>query len=705
MKSFDYHTVETVDWSTFSEPEIRVMRYACICSDESLLEEYADSDEKHALEMLKNRFRLHSDDDKGSAGQPFREYMIQKLNPTLKNCSPLLDRMWNSFDPENKCNLSKYKKMIPVFLQAHVLFTEDNYADCAFRAASIMRICYERLHEALVLAEYAAEIREAHENYKGAAEAYQLLSAIFCDLNQWEEATDSTVHVYELDCFRMEEIDLHSLFEDYFQMGFASKYGTAKPQPFYHAAMYVAAILLYRTLPGLESYLRENNLLATIYVDPKEDKAALPLLLDQTQFFSVDSAFSNLGIEKKLSELSVKEHRHAFSKEHFKTYLHILHYLSVHANDEMEACVLETTDDFLYSFHNFICTLNNNDKLRTWFASIAEIRQALFPDKSRAIEISNIAIQWQNAANRADSIEEKRKALETGWNYALQSLEEADKKAPEETVFALMLLADLSLDILESGQEASKAEEAEKYARRAVEACKHLHSEPPKMASLRLRLHEKGIDLPEHPEPEEADPEAIRKLFCQTDARRDWYLERERKRKMEVLEQYEFELSLWNLLTTYSNNVDCFDQALMSHLTFPNLYGRAQVKAAEDCNWISGQKAQIEAHPGEDLLLPYHIEKYFDSIERNAIRCNSCGEILESSGYQYIDHERKICSCGACGIDGSPSRMLVRFTPSPSKKYYTELSITTKDTDRILAVAAIDALLSQVDEDEIYFDD
>ena len=36
------------------------------------------------------------------------------------------------------------------------------------------------------------------------------------------------------------------------------------------------------------------------------------------------------------------------------------------------------------------------------------------------------------------------------------------------------------------------------------------------------------------------------------------------------------------------------------------------------------------------------------NIKRNAIRCNKCGEIIESAD----THDCKFCRCGAVGVDG-----------------------------------------------------
>lgn len=40
--------------------------------------------------------------------------------------------------------------------------------------------------------------------------------------------------------------------------------------------------------------------------------------------------------------------------------------------------------------------------------------------------------------------------------------------------------------------------------------------------------------------------------------------------------------------------------------------------------------------------------RHFRIIRRNAIRCNICGDEIESK----FRHDYVICSCGACAVDG-----------------------------------------------------
>lgn len=55
-------------------------------------------------------------------------------------------------------------------------------------------------------------------------------------------------------------------------------------------------------------------------------------------------------------------------------------------------------------------------------------------------------------------------------------------------------------------------------------------------------------------------------------------------------------------------------------------------------------------------------------ILRNAIKCNLCGDVIESKGR----HDYVTCSCGAVAVDGGHSYLRRTFTNSP--KDYTELS-------------------------------
>lgn len=56
-------------------------------------------------------------------------------------------------------------------------------------------------------------------------------------------------------------------------------------------------------------------------------------------------------------------------------------------------------------------------------------------------------------------------------------------------------------------------------------------------------------------------------------------------------------------------------------------------------------------------------------IIRNAIRCNICNDVIESKRV----HEYKVCSCGACGVDGGHEYLRRTFR---EKGCFTELSVT-----------------------------
>ena len=59
-------------------------------------------------------------------------------------------------------------------------------------------------------------------------------------------------------------------------------------------------------------------------------------------------------------------------------------------------------------------------------------------------------------------------------------------------------------------------------------------------------------------------------------------------------------------------------------------------------------------------------------IIKNAIRCNLCGDEIEStSRHQYVT-----CSCGACAVDGGLDYLRRSFK---EKDCYTELSVTEEE--------------------------
>lgn len=61
-------------------------------------------------------------------------------------------------------------------------------------------------------------------------------------------------------------------------------------------------------------------------------------------------------------------------------------------------------------------------------------------------------------------------------------------------------------------------------------------------------------------------------------------------------------------------------------------------------------------------------------IIKNAIRCNICGDEIESTYRQ--DYVR--CSCGACAVDGGHDYLRRTFK---DKESYTELSVVEDDSD------------------------
>ena len=59
-------------------------------------------------------------------------------------------------------------------------------------------------------------------------------------------------------------------------------------------------------------------------------------------------------------------------------------------------------------------------------------------------------------------------------------------------------------------------------------------------------------------------------------------------------------------------------------------------------------------------------------ILKNAIRCNLCGDVIESNNR----HDHVTCSCGACAVDGGHDYLRRSFK---DKDCYIELSVVEED--------------------------
>jgi len=62
-------------------------------------------------------------------------------------------------------------------------------------------------------------------------------------------------------------------------------------------------------------------------------------------------------------------------------------------------------------------------------------------------------------------------------------------------------------------------------------------------------------------------------------------------------------------------------------------------------------------------------------IIRNAIRCNICGDEIESTSR----HDYVRCSCGACAVDGGHDYLRRTFR---DKDCFTELSVQEQEEQR-----------------------
>lgn len=59
-------------------------------------------------------------------------------------------------------------------------------------------------------------------------------------------------------------------------------------------------------------------------------------------------------------------------------------------------------------------------------------------------------------------------------------------------------------------------------------------------------------------------------------------------------------------------------------------------------------------------------------IIKNAIKCRKCGDVIESTS----THDLKICSCGACAVDGGHEYLR---RSAPSLNVFIDLSVVKLD--------------------------
>ena len=62
----------------------------------------------------------------------------------------------------------------------------------------------------------------------------------------------------------------------------------------------------------------------------------------------------------------------------------------------------------------------------------------------------------------------------------------------------------------------------------------------------------------------------------------------------------------------------------------------------------------------------------YKKILKNAVRCNICGDIIESQSV----HDFKTCSCGAVSVDGGLNHLSRTYK---SRDVFTELSVTVDE--------------------------
>lgn len=675
--------------ANLNEVQKRVMCQASLLPeggmDAALFWNCETEEEQDALETLEAHSWLRRSDGLLRIHSLVREVVCAELNPTESQCMPFLDCLWNAFQSDGRKSPDKWRQTIQVFINAHKMFiAEDADSNNAYRAANIMFSCSERFNEAQALAEYAAARREDNGNLVDAADAYRLSSVLFDGLGQREKAIISALRAYEIDCFKRVTVNLDDLCEDYHLLDIVSEQGTKESTSACKAALLVSAIALYRAIPSLEEYLRINNQLERIYVDPNDDSTVLPLLLNWRHYSTIISLDDLLTSLLKL-DITKKGKRMSFSKLSFYTCLRILEYISIHVNDITNAEVIKKIDRFLRSIHNTFCVLHD-DLACGYYTRIVKIRQSLFPDRSCAIELTNLGTEWGRIALIANSEAERKEALQKHQFYALQGLKEAEEKAPDEMVYPLTALANVSLELWAQTTDHADSDEleqlkakAERYALRAIDACRNFPNEPPSIEQMRKRFFEAGITLSERADPINPEEDEIKVLFDINDTGRDWFVKLVKKRmeyeKEKVLMDYSRTLMSWRVheyISLAPNNPDETHSTLSRLDDASNDAIRAKRRIYE--KRFIHEKRRIEAQSVSDDLLPYHIDHCNSrKIKWNAIRCKYCRETLESSG-GYATHGLKTCLCGAVGIDGGEFA-LIRFTRSGSADDYEELSV------------------------------
>ena len=61
-------------------------------------------------------------------------------------------------------------------------------------------------------------------------------------------------------------------------------------------------------------------------------------------------------------------------------------------------------------------------------------------------------------------------------------------------------------------------------------------------------------------------------------------------------------------------------------------------------------------------------------VIKNAIRCNLCGDEIESRSV----HEYVVCRCGACSVDGGHEYVRIG---APNREAFTDLSVVVPDEE------------------------
>ena len=669
------HLKQVFDVSEMNEQQKTVLCCASLLGpagmDEALFKTCCGSG--NAYKRLKKRCWLKVKGGTVTIHPLIREVALRELAPCLEICKPFLDGLWNEYDQREWGKKWDPKQMLPVFVNAHRLFSQnDLHADNAYRAAHIMQFCSVQYDEAQILAEYAAEKCVKIGDYAGAAAGYRLLCENYRIRHDDTMAERYAVKAFESDC-KCDPLDLCALANNY--QSLAQVYDAFSA---YEAALIVSATALYLAAPALQENQTETGLPDLVIRALKNDTSDLTRLLRMEKRIPIHPGSETAGKDALTLELQ--------KAAMLGTYLRILDDLPNIVHDHAPRKEIRA---FLTDFHNYcvhrdsFTHLSAEQKIKM-LSRVVSVTKECVPGRSCVIEWVNIGLYWDDVASETVDKKRKKEALDQSALFSLRALREAETTQHKEeliaslaaVVNALLNLRDYELENNDDRKKAAfLAETAYRHALRALAESSSFPQEPDTLRDVRRRLRRAGKNLAEWTESKhdlQSDADPIKIVFLTTEEDIDWYNERElriaRKQRYaeraSALRQYELRCYIF------------LGDPVLRGLYFTNLKERTEAL----------EKQMVESPDGV-FLFPYHVTAYWGDARRgyengcvfekrvvkNAIQCRICKDVLTSSD-GLISSNVRTCSCGACGIEGGKFA-LIRYTRTPAHDDYEELSV------------------------------